>query len=94
MSDEKTHLGHYSTYAKVLVVLLLLTALNILIGTIFHGSWIAGIIVLISTIQAAITLTWFMHLKWEETFLRIFVAAAFLLFAVVIILTFFDYKFR
>ena len=94
MSDEKEHISTYGAYAKVLVVLLLLSALNIIIGTLSHGPWISGTIVLIATVQATITLTWFMHLKWSDRFLRIFVAGVFLLFAVVILLTFVDYKFR
>ena len=94
MSDEKEHISTYAAYAKVLVVLLLLSALNIIIGTISHGPWIAGTIVFIAVIQATITLTWFMHLKWSDTFLRICVSGVFLLFAIVILLTFVDYKFR
>lgn len=94
MSDNKEHITSSATYAKTLIALLLLTALNIFIATISHAKWVAGFIILIAVIQAGIALTWFMHLKWDTRFMRILVAGVFILFAVVIIITFLDYKFR
>jgi cytochrome c oxidase subunit 4 len=94
MSDKETHISEYSTYAKVAVALLLLTAFNIGLATLSHTKWIAGFIVLVSVIQAGIALTWFMHLKWDNKLLRIMVIGVFALYAVVIVITFLDYWFR
>jgi cytochrome c oxidase subunit 4 len=94
MSEDKNHITEYSTYAKVLVALLFLTAINITIATYSHSAWVAGFIVLIATIQAAIALNWFMHLKWDNKLIRALVIGLFLLYAVVILVTFLDYSFR
>ena len=94
MDNNKEHITPYSTYAKVLVVMLVLTALNITIATLGHSNLISGLIVLVAVIQAFIALTWFMHLKWDSLLMRIVVAGIFLLYAVVILITFLDYKFR
>jgi cytochrome c oxidase subunit 4 len=50
--------------------------------------------VLIATVQAAIALNWFMHLKWDNKLIRALVIGLFLLYAVVIVITFLDYEFR
>jgi cytochrome c oxidase subunit IV len=94
MENEKNHITEYSTYVIVWAVLLLLTAVNIMIATASHGKWIAPIISLISIIQAGIALNWFMHLRWDNKLFRGLVIGVFLLYAVVLIITFLDYKFR
>jgi cytochrome c oxidase subunit IV len=94
MSEEKNHITEYATYAKVYIALLFLTALNITIATYSHSAWVAGFIIFIATIQAAIALNWFMHLKWDNKLLRMLVIFLFLLYIVVILITFLDYSFR
>jgi cytochrome c oxidase subunit IV len=94
MSEEKNHITEYTTYVKVYIALLFLTALNITIATYSHSAWVAGFIVLIATIQAAIALNWFMHLQWDNKLIRSLVIFLFLLYIVVILITFLDYSFR
>jgi cytochrome c oxidase subunit IV len=94
MNNDKLHIAGYGMYVKTLIVLLILTALNITLATLSHGSWTAGIILLIASVQAGITLTWFMHLRWDNRLFRIMVMGVFTLYVIVIIITFLDYNFR
>ena len=94
MTEEKEHITSNSTYFKVAVGLLLMTALNITLARLNHGKWIAGLIFLIAMCQAGIALTWFMHLKWDNRLLRVLVFGVFLFYFVIIAITFLDYKFR
>jgi cytochrome c oxidase subunit IV len=94
MTEGKQNTNEYLTNVRVLIVLLLLSATNIITATVHHGTWSAGIIVMVAGIQAFIMLTWFMHLKWDNILFRILTGAVFILYVMVIILLFFDYKFR
>jgi cytochrome c oxidase subunit IV len=94
MGNDKSHIPPYGMYLKTVVILLLLTALNITIATLGHSNWTAGIIVAIATIQAGIMLTWFMHLRWDNKLFRTLVIGVFVLYAIIVIITFLDYKFR
>jgi cytochrome c oxidase subunit 4 len=94
MQNEKNHITENIVYIKTWVVMLLLTALNLTVATVTHRKWIAGVIVLISVIQAAIALNWFMHLRWDNRLFRVLVIGVFLLYAVVLVITFIDYSFR
>jgi cytochrome c oxidase subunit 4 len=92
--ENSNHITSYTTDAKTLVALLTLTVVNILIATYKPVSWTSGLVVFVAAIQAIIALYWFMHLKFDNILLRLLVIFVFLLYAVVIIITFFDYKFR
>jgi cytochrome c oxidase subunit IV len=92
--EYPNHITNYKTYAKTLVALLTLTILNILIAKYKPVSWTSGLIIIVAMIQAVIALYWFMHLKFDSRLLKILVTFIFLLYAVVIIITFFDYEFR
>ena len=94
MHNEKNHITENIVYIKTWVVLLLLTALNLTIVTVTHRKWIAGVIILISVVQAMIALNWFMHLRWDNRLFRVLVIGVFSLYAVILIITFLDYFFR
>lgn len=94
MELNKSQTANYFHYVKIGIILLILTALNITIAGMAQSELISGIIVAISAIQAAITLIWLMHLDVENMLLRIFVALVFVVYIIVIIITFFDYSFR
>ena len=84
----------YMLYAKVAIILLILTALNISIAGAVHSAIASGIIVLVAAVQAFIALSWFMHLKFDNLFLRILVISVFVLFIMVVVIIMFDYLFR
>jgi cytochrome c oxidase subunit IV len=90
----KSNQNEYLIYAKVLIVMLVLTALNITLATVHHGWWTPGAIILAACIQAFIALVWFMHLRWNSLLYRLLVAGVFFVYLLVIVLLFFDYKLR
>jgi len=78
----------------VLAILLVLTTISVL-ATGFHlGPFTVVLALVIACTKVAIVLTQFMHLKFENMFLRLAVTGVFVLFALVVIITFIDYYFR
>jgi cytochrome c oxidase subunit IV len=94
MKDEHSHIASYRMYAKTLIILLFLTALNIILAILKPVDWTNGIILLIASVQAGIALTWFMHVKWDSRLIRTLVIGVFILYAAIVIITFLDYNFR
>jgi cytochrome c oxidase subunit IV len=94
MKSNKLHKAEYTDYLKISILLLLLTACNIIIAGLGHSGFISGVIIAVAVIQGAITLIWFMHLDIDSRLMRVFVGGVFLLFIIVIVITFFDYSFR
>ena len=78
----------------MLVILLFLTAISVLITGFHLGALTVAVALLIASVKVFIVLTQFMHLKFENRFLRLAVTGVFALFAVVTIITFIDYYFR
>lgn len=94
MKNHETHSTGYLTYAIVLIGLLALTTLSVAITGIHLGAFTVALALLIATVKVAFVLAVFMHLRSENLFLKLAVAGVFVLFALVIIITFFDYLFR
>ncbi len=93
----KNHDNHISSDAmnwRVLILLLILTTLSILAIKMHLGAFTVALALLLASVKVTIVLTYFMHLKFENLLLRIMVGCVFLLFAVVIAITFIDYYFR
>jgi cytochrome c oxidase subunit IV len=94
MNTEDPHITEYSTYAKVLVVLLLLTALTIGVTHFELKAWSVGVALLIACTMAFVILTYFMHLKFDHILLKILVGLVFVLFAIFIGITLLEYATR
>jgi cytochrome c oxidase subunit 4 len=94
MKEETKHITSYKLYAKVLIALLFLTILTVFITQVHLGAFSVAAALLIACIKATAVLTYFMHLKFDEIILRIFVIMVFVLLAIVLIITFLDYIFR
>ena len=78
----------------MLAILLVLTTISVL-ATGFHlGPFTVVLALVIACIKVTIVLTQFMHLRFENMFLRLAVTGVFVLFALVVIITFVDYYFR
>jgi len=61
----------------------------------FHlGAYTVALALILASIKTTIVLTYFMHLKFENLILRLMVGGVFLLFAIIIVITFIDYYFR
>lgn len=94
MKNTTSHITEYSTYAIILVILLVLTTLSVVVTGYHLGAFSVGIALLIASVKVATVISYFMHLRSENLFLKIAVSGVFVLFALIIIITFFDYLFR
>jgi cytochrome c oxidase subunit 4 len=94
MEKEKHHIVSYKTYFYILVTLIALTFMSIGITRINLGEYSVLGAMIFATIKSILVLTWFMHLKFDQPFLRIMVGFVVLLFLAVIFITFLDYYFR
>jgi cytochrome c oxidase subunit 4 len=94
MNNNHNHISSYSLNWKVLIILLSLTTLSVLAIKFHFGAFTVAVALSIAAVKSAIVLTYFMHLKFENLLLRLMVTGVFLLFAIVIVITFIDYYFR
>ena len=94
MKNHENHISSDSLNWTVLVLLLLLTTRSILAIKMHLGAFTVALALILASIKVTIVLTYFMHLKFENLLLRIMVGGVFLLFAIVIAITFIDYYFR
>ena len=94
MKNHDTHITSYSQNLTVLLILLILTTTSVLAIKFHLGAFTVAIALIIASIKAAIVLTYFMHLKFENLLLRLMVGGVFLLFTIVVVITFIDYYFR
>lgn len=94
MNNDEKHISSYSSLTVVLVILLFLTTISVLVTGFHLGALTVAVALLIASVKVFIVLTQFMHLKFENRFLRLAVTGVFTLFAVVTIITFIDYYFR
>ena len=94
MSNEKHHISSYTSHAMVLIALLVLTFITVFVSEINFGAFSVGVALIVASVKVAIVLTYFMHLKYESRFTKIMVGGVFVIFALVVIITFIDYLFR
>lgn len=93
-NDKHPHISSYNQHAIVLIVLLLLTFTTVAVTQIHFSTFSVGVALIIASIKGATVLSYFMHLKHESLFLKLIVSGVFLLYVLVIILTFIDYLLR
>lgn len=94
MEKEKHHIIPYKVYFFILIALITLTFMSIGITQINLGGYSVLGALIFSTIKSVLVLTWFMHLKFDQPFLRFMVGFVALVFLAVIFITFLDYYFR
>jgi len=94
MKNEETHISEYSSHAIVLIVLLILTTVSVLVTGWHLGPFSVAVALIIASIKVRTVITHFMHMKTESLFMRLMVTGVFILFGLVIIITFIDYYFR
>jgi len=94
MEHTERHITPFSLFAKVLIVLLILTTVSVLITEMHFGALSVAVALTVASVKVSLVLIFFMHLKWENTFLRLMVAGVFIIFTLVIIFTFIDYLLR
>ncbi|MDD2304536.1 MAG: cytochrome C oxidase subunit IV family protein [Prolixibacteraceae bacterium] len=94
MEKEKHHIVPYKVYFYILIALITLTFMSIGITKINLGGYSVLGALVFSTIKSVLVLTWFMHLKFDQPFLRFMVGFVALLFFAIIFITFLDYYYR
>ena len=94
MEQEKVHISNYISHAVVLAILLLFTTISVLVTGWHLGALTVAVALIIACIKAGTVITYFMHLKFESLLLKLLVAGVFIIFALVIIITFIDYLLR
>jgi cytochrome c oxidase subunit 4 len=94
MKNNGNHISSFPSLVIVLVLLLILTTISVLVTGFHLGPFTVAVALLIASVKVAIVLTQFMHLKFESLFLKLAVSGVFVLFALVIVITFIDYYFR
>ena len=94
MTEEKHTVQSFYSLGVVLVILLTLTAITVLVTELHFGTFSVGVALLIASTKAFIVLSYYMHLKYEKKFTQIMVGGVFLIYALVVVITFFDYLFR
>lgn len=94
MSNEKHHIVPYYVYLVILAALLILTFASIGITSIELGGLTVAAALLFAVVKTYLVLAYFMHLKYDKPYIGIMVGFVFLLFLVVIVITFLDYHYR
>jgi cytochrome c oxidase subunit IV len=94
MNTEQAHITDYRVYLWVLLGLLFLTFVTITVTWIDLSALTVLIALVIASVKAGIVLTYFMHLKFENTLFRILVIMVLAIYTLVIVGTFIDYLLR
>jgi len=94
MANNTTHTTEYRVLGRVLLILMFLTFLTISVTSYNLAAFSVTIALLIAGVKGFLVLTYFMHLKYESVLLRTLVAMIFILYAVIILITFIDYAYR
>lgn len=94
MKQGEIHISSYFSLAVVLVILLLLTTISVLVTGWHLGALTVAVALIIACVKAGTVITYFMHMKFESLFLKLLVTGVFVLFALVIVITFIDYLLR
>jgi len=94
MANNTSHTTEYRVLARILLLLMFLTFLTISVTSFQLGALTVTVALLIACVKAFMVLSYFMHLKYESLLLRILVGMVFVLFAVIILITFIDYAYR
>lgn len=93
-NDKHPHITSYSQHLVILIILLVLTFVTVAITEIHFSTFSVGVALIIASVKGGTVLTYFMHLKHESLFLKLIVVGVFVVYALVIILTFIDYLLR
>ena len=92
--DELGHVVPESVFLKVLIALLVLTAVTILAAKVDMGKWnIVGALV-IASVKASLVIYFFMHGKYENRIIWTYILIPFILLAIMIGGVFTDDPFR
>jgi len=88
------HIIPYRTLIRIWLLLIVLTAILVVASRFFHEALSVGAMLVLTPIKAGLVFFFFMHLKYEKTFLKALVFLTLGLLTLVIGLLFFDILYR
>ena len=94
MKENKTHISSYGSHVLVLISLITLTMITVAITSVQLGAFNTTAAMMIAATKATIVILYFMHLKFDEKLFRFMVTLVLAIYAIVIVITFFDYLYR
>jgi cytochrome c oxidase subunit 4 len=94
MKNGDTHISSFTSHAIVLIVLLTLTFVSVSVTSYNLGAFSVTIALAIASVKVATVIANFMHVKHEGLFIKLMISGVFVLYALVIIITFIDYHLR
>ncbi|NVO03583.1 MAG: cytochrome C oxidase subunit IV family protein [Bacteroidetes bacterium] len=94
MSNNSSHITEYKVLGRILLILMFFTFATISVTSFNLASFTVTVALLIAGIKGYFVLSYFMHLKYENLLLRILVGMIFVLFALIVLITFIDYSYR
>lgn len=94
MENENNHIIPYSTFLKVLAVLILLTLISVALTSIHLGALTVMVALFVAVVKSSFVLRIFMHLKLESRMFTVLTIGVSVLIGFVIIGTITDYIFR
>jgi cytochrome c oxidase subunit 4 len=93
-SESRGPIISYPTFIYVWLLLLLLTAVLVSVSRLFHEAMAVWAMLILTPLKAGLVLFYFMHLKYEKTFLKAMVITTLGILALFIGLTFSDISYR
>ena len=94
MKNEESHISSYTSHAIVLIALLILTTVSVVVTGYHLGAFSVAAALIIASIKVRTVIFWFMHMRFESLFMKLMVTAVFVIFGLIIIITFIDYMLR
>ena len=88
------HIVPYRTFVIVWLLLLVLTSILVFVSRFFHEALSVWAMLVLTPAKAVLVFMFFMHLKYEKTFLKALVFMTLGLLTMVIGLLFFDISYR
>jgi cytochrome c oxidase subunit 4 len=93
-AEAHTHDVGYGTYIMVWLGLVALTAITVTIAGIHLGSVTLIAALMIASIKTVLVVSYFMHVRFDNMTIKIFIYVCLLVFIIIMILTFSDLSFR
>ena len=93
-NEAQYHIVSYRTYVLVWIGLLILTGITIVISGLNLGGLSIVAVLFIALVKTGLVLSFFMHLKYEETIFQIMLLFPVVILTIFIGFTFFDVSFR
>jgi cytochrome c oxidase subunit IV len=94
MIQEERHISSFFSLGAVLIILLILTTVSVTATSWHLGPFTVALALIIASIKVATVITQFMHVKFESLFIKLMISGVFLVYALVIVITFIDYFLR